>query len=142
MKLLSVKPKEETSILIAITISLMACLATTFVGAVIAATLIYNEVITQTESQAISYIIHFLSALVGSFTVCMIVKKKLLVVSVISATAYIVTLIAVTASFLGGQYSNVLKTVITVISGSATSVAILLLIKKRKQNRVRKYAYR
>ena len=142
MKFPSVKSKGKTSIPVAIAISLGICLLITFAGIVITTTLISKEAIRPAQCNTAIHIIHFISALVGTLAVNGIVKGKMVPVSAILSVAYLAILLAITAVFLGGQYSNVLTTLIMVLSGCIASIGLLLFIKKGQKKGIPKHAYR
>ena len=136
MKFPSVKPKGETSIPVAIAISLGFCLLTTFIGIVITTTLISKEIIPLAQCNTAICTIHFVSTFVGTLIVNRIVKRKMVPVTAILSGAYLAILLSITAVFLGGQYSNVLTTLIMVLSGCIASIGLLLFIKKGQKKKI------
>lgn len=79
-----------------------------------------------------------LSSFAGSKTAAEKVKRRKLLVCMVSAAVYFCVLLAMTALFFGGQYHAVWETMLLIIGGSGVAALMALNDKggKRRKNRI------
>ena len=142
MGLHSIKPRKEQTMAVGIIISTLVCCIITLLSSALAAWLISNEKLQESSFGLATSIIHFISALVGTFCVNMIIKKNMIPISLLLCGCYLAVLFSCTALFWDGQYSGIGRTLIAVMLGSSCSIFALLGVKKINKKPFHKRVYR
>lgn len=121
---------------------LVLSLTVSILGAVILSLLIAGETVGENGVDGGAKVILFLSSALGAWTATALTKGNTLLVSAITAAAYLLALLAMTAMFFGGQYQGVLSSAVCILLG-AGSVALGKSIRKKPGKARRKIpAYR
>lgn len=114
------------SLPLSIFIGVLVSLVVTLISAGVQAFLIAEEKMTMSTLGYGALLTVIISVLTGSVTGILTAGNKHLLVSLITAGAYFLCLLSVTALFFGGQYENLLPTLIAVL-GSGLAAALLSL---------------
>lgn len=113
-------------------------LAITLAGALLTAWLVSTEKISEEAIGYGSMIILLAASTAGAYTAQALIKHQRLLMCVLAAICYFISLIAVTALFFGGQYQGIGVTALVIAAGAAIVVLTGL---NGESNKVRKYRY-
>ena len=131
------KTGRAMSIPAGLALGAMVSVAATVVISLIGAQMIMSEILPQEQIGYCSMVALLAGTILGSVTASGKVKRRRIVICMLSGVVYLCILLAATALFFGGQYDGFLATVITVMLGCVAS-ALLLNSKgegRRKQRR-------
>lgn len=90
----------------------------------VGAHLIISEVIRQEHIGYCSIAAILLSTILGALTAAGRIKRRLLMVCMLSGASYFLILLAMTAMFFGGQYEGTGVTLLVILLGSFTAALI------------------
>lgn len=128
---------HSNTIPVGLGIGLAISIGTTILGSAFSAWLIGAEKIGEGSFDYIALVLLLLSSILGALCAIRIIGKKKVVICLSVAVLYFLSLLAINALFLGGTYSGVGETALTVLAG-ALSVALLGLRDSKKTNKARK----
>lgn len=103
-----------TGITIGILVSVFITLSTTFLGA----KLVDAEIVSMDKVGYMVLTIIIISSWIGVMTASRKIKRRRILVSLLTGTIYFGTLLVVTGMFFGGQYSGVGETALLIFCGS------------------------
>ena len=136
------KMKTDGSMLKGIHIGTGAALMLTLAGCAVAAWGIHAQRIPENGLDAAAAVIAAGSAAVGTAVGCGITGQKRVPMCGITAAAYFLCLLSVTALFFGGEYGGIGGMALAAFGGGAVPILLGILPKKRKGIRVPKRGYR
>lgn len=128
---------KTVSMPVGIAIGTSLAVITTIGGTAILASLMESESMQENAMKTSCMIMHFLSATLGALLSAALTKQKRLPVCIITAASYFGILLAMTALLFGGQYQNILPTVLIVIAGGGVAT-LPALIRKGSGGRIKK----
>lgn len=123
-------------------ISLIISAISTLIGIAVSAYMIHKEMISQEGAGIAAILVLFLGSTAGTITAIKTIKRMKMQMCLLSAAAYLLLLLSVTALFFGGQYQGILTAVSAVVGGSGIAVISIILTDKRGNRFRRKTAYR
>lgn len=106
------------SIPVGIGIGLVVSVIITLLGAAAVAYMIESEVIGESSIGYASMVILMVATVAGVATAVVKTKRLRLQVSLLTGSAYFLTLLATTALFFGGRFDGVITTLILILIGS------------------------
>ena len=107
-------------------------IAISFLGAAAFSWLLISEKIEESNLGYVTAILLLVSSTVGSLVASSIIRQKRILVCLLSGSMYFLSLLAINALFLQGEYSGVGVSAILVLAGSL-SVALLSLKNGKNQ---------
>lgn len=123
------------SIPVGIGIGLAVSVIITLLGAAVAAYMIASEAIGESNIGYASMITLVAATVAGAATAVAKTKRLRLQISLLTGSAYFLTLLATTALFFGGQFDGVTTTLILIMIGS-----LLVTLIPQKKNEWRRHA--
>lgn len=93
-------------------------LGATMLGCAVLAWLISQETVPQSGIGYGSVVILLVSSLLGAGVACGRIKRRRMLVCVLSGVCYFASLICITALFFGGQYQGMGVTALVILAGS------------------------
>lgn len=120
-------------------IGVLSAVVTTFMGILLASILIDNEIIKWRQSGYAVMIILIISSWIGAEVAANKIKRRRLMVCVVSAIGYFVALLMITGLFFGGKYSGVGESGLLILCGSTLGIIVKYPGKsERKRRKIRR----